>query len=47
MLCNAVAIREAAGRVVEMQGSLLDITERKRNEESLRKLTQAVEQSPV
>ena len=39
-------IRNAGGKVAESRSMVLDITERKRTEEALRKLSQAIEQSP-
>jgi two-component system, cell cycle sensor histidine kinase and response regulator CckA len=41
------AVRDNAGQVMYYEGSLEDITERKQAEESIRKLSQAIEQSPV
>jgi PAS domain S-box-containing protein len=41
------AVRNSQGLVLYYEGSLEDITERKQAEESIRKLSQAIEQSPV
>jgi two-component system, cell cycle sensor histidine kinase and response regulator CckA len=41
------AVRDSHGNVVHYEGSLEDITERKMAEDSIRKLSQAIEQSPV
>ena len=40
-------IRDAAGRSLRLIGTSMDITERKQAEEELKKLSQAVEQSPA
>jgi len=40
------AVRDADGQVVESRSMVVDITERKRAEEELRKLSRAIEQSP-
>ncbi|MBP6865253.1 MAG: PAS domain S-box protein [Candidatus Didemnitutus sp.] len=40
-------IRDAAGGPVEMVGFVVDVTERKQAEDFLRKLSRAIEQSPV
>jgi len=40
-------IRNAAGRPLRLIGTSMDITERKQGEEELKKLSQAVEQSPA
>jgi PAS domain S-box-containing protein len=47
--CKALGrcYRDESGRPVRVVGTLRDVTEHKRAEESLRKLSQAVEQSPV
>lgn len=44
---QARLIFDAEGRPLGLQGAMLDISERKRMEEQLRMLSQAVEQSPV
>ncbi len=41
------AVRDSEGLALFYEGSLEDITERKQAEESIRKLSQAIEQSPV
>ncbi len=43
VLENVIAIRDASGGIVEMQGSILDITERKQTEEALRTKTQELD----
>jgi PAS domain S-box-containing protein len=40
-------IRDAGGRALRMIGTSMDVTERKQAEEELKKLSQAVEQSPA
>ncbi|MBE0504235.1 MAG: PAS domain S-box protein [Desulfuromonadales bacterium] len=44
---DAVPIRNAAGKIIAAIETVQDITERKEAEESLRTLSQAIEQSPV
>ncbi len=41
------AVRDSNGQVLHYEGSLEDITERRQAQESIRKLSQAIEQSPV
>ncbi len=41
------AVRDNNGQVLRYEGSLEDITERRQAQESIRKLSQAIEQSPV
>ncbi|MGE0454466.1 MAG: PAS domain S-box protein [Vicinamibacteria bacterium] len=43
VLLNAVAVRDRAGSLVELQGSILDITERKRTQEALQAKTQELD----
>ncbi len=40
-------VRDSNGQVLRYEGSLEDITERRQAQESIRKLSQAIEQSPV
>lgn len=44
MIARGEAVREAAGQVVMLRGTLQDITERKRAEEEIRKLNAELEQ---
>ncbi|MCP5159532.1 MAG: PAS domain S-box protein [Gammaproteobacteria bacterium] len=46
IVARGEAVRDATGAVVELYGTVQDITERKHVEEQLRKLSLAVEQSP-
>ena len=40
-------LRDASGHITQLRGTVQDITERKRAEEQIRKLSRAVEQSPA
>jgi PAS domain S-box-containing protein len=47
VIARGVAVRDEAGEVVEIHGTVQDITERKQAEERMRALSLAIEQSPA
>ncbi len=43
---DAIAVKNESGKILHFEGFVIDITERRKNEEQIKKLSQAVEQSP-